>query len=668
MYFIRKPRLHHGPRLVGLAMVILARSGYAEDSNVSDASSDLFQLGAIYVSAETQKLDQVASNIDQASIQQFNRYSVGDALNLLSGVTLANNNRNEQLIYVRGFDAREVPLFLDGIPIYVPYDGYIDFNRFLTADIAAIQVAKGFSSINYGPNTLGGAINLVSKRPQQKLEGDLSVGFGESQLRQTAVNVGSNQGLWYLQASAAFMERDGFRLSSDFEPTTTENGGLRNNAYSKDNKFSIKFGYTPTSSDEHSLSYSRQEGEKGNPPMSASSTSRYWKWPYWDKESLYYIANMSLSRLEQLKIRGYYDRYDNKINSYTNDQYTTLKSSGSGSVSTGHSIYNDRVKGGSLTLQSNRFKAQQLSLVGHYKIDTHKERDGNNATNTHFEDKIWSLGLEDNLQLRPNILLSLGYSHHHLSPETVYSAGNPYHLPDAQTANDAQIGLFYQAGIGTQLYATLAKKTRLPSLKDRYSQRLGSYIENPALKAEQALNYELGIKTDLNPATHLEAALFYSDIDDKIQSVANVQEDLSQMQNVGQVRITGVELSFKLKARPYWTLGANYTYMDLDNLSASAKITDIPAHKFFGYSQFAVLPHWQLQIDLETNSSRWDSDTIQLSGYEIFNLQLSYQQEHAHHPWRISFGVNNLSDEDYALADGFPSSGRMWFANAKWSF
>ena len=31
--------------------------------------------------------------------------------------------RNEKTLTVRGFDSRQVPLFIDGIPVYVPYDG-----------------------------------------------------------------------------------------------------------------------------------------------------------------------------------------------------------------------------------------------------------------------------------------------------------------------------------------------------------------------------------------------------------------------------------------------------------------------------------------------------------------------------------------------------------------
>ena len=40
--------------------------------------------------------------------------------------------------------AVDEPVFLDGIPQYVPYDGYIDFGRFTTFDLAASY--KGFKN------------------------------------------------------------------------------------------------------------------------------------------------------------------------------------------------------------------------------------------------------------------------------------------------------------------------------------------------------------------------------------------------------------------------------------------------------------------------------------------------------------------------------------------
>ncbi|MCS5517457.1 TonB-dependent receptor plug domain-containing protein [Pseudomonas qingdaonensis] len=78
---------------------------------------------------------------------------------------------------MRGFDRLQVPVYIDGIPTYVPYDGNIDLGRFTTYDLSRIQVDKGFASLLYGPNTLGGAINLVTRRPVQEFEGEVGGGL-----------------------------------------------------------------------------------------------------------------------------------------------------------------------------------------------------------------------------------------------------------------------------------------------------------------------------------------------------------------------------------------------------------------------------------------------------------------------------------------------------------
>lgn len=663
-------KLNYLQRCINIVLlsVVAPKWGFAADVALK-SEQDAFKLGVIRVIAEQNQFDQVASEVDDQKMQQFNRTNVGDALNLLSGITTSNNSRNEQMIYVRGFDARQVPLFIDGIPVYVPYDGYVDFNRFTTADLAAIQVAKGFSSIQYGANTLGGAINLVTRKPQRELEGGFRFGFGEEQQRQAAINLGTNQGTWYLQTAASYLARDGFKLSSDFQPTATEDGGLRNNSQSKDSKYSIKLGITPNSTDEYALSYIKQDGEKGNPPTTGTTAIRYWKWPYWDKESLYFNSTTALSSNESLKIRAYHDRYDNELNSYTNDRYEKLKTSGQGSVSTGRSIYNDRVNGASVVVGSDRLKGHQLSFTGHYKIDEHRELDATKTQNTHFEDRIWSLGLEDNIQLLPQTLLSLGISQHHLNPQKVFSVGNPYTLPDQHKATDIQAGIFYDGFDNAQLYATVARKNRLPTLKDRYSQRLGTFIENPELQAEQALNYEMGYKADISDQLHLDTAIFYSDIKDKIQAVANIQGSKSQMQNIGQVHIAGTEFGLQYQPTSWFAYGGNYTYLKLKNeTDTNVKITDIPQHKLTSYAVLSPIDNVKLQVGLERNSSRWVSNTLKLNGYQIANLQLSYDLSHRSGQWRFAAGINNLTDKNYALADGFPSAGRMWFANSSWSF
>lgn len=118
------------------------------------AGEPVFELGAIQVSAPRTPLgeigeEQVASVVTRTEMQRHNRENVADALNLLPGVSVTNGTRNEKMVNVRGYDARQVPLYIDGIPVYVPYDGYVDFSRFSTFDLAAIQLVKGFSSVAY---------------------------------------------------------------------------------------------------------------------------------------------------------------------------------------------------------------------------------------------------------------------------------------------------------------------------------------------------------------------------------------------------------------------------------------------------------------------------------------------------------------------------------------
>ena len=105
------------------------------------------------------------------TIQERGRLFIDPQEEIYEGMIVGENSRNEDMVYLRGFDVRQVPLFIDGIPAYVPYDGYVDFGRFTTFDLAQIRVAASGASLMYGPNTLGGAINLVSRKPVRAFEG-----------------------------------------------------------------------------------------------------------------------------------------------------------------------------------------------------------------------------------------------------------------------------------------------------------------------------------------------------------------------------------------------------------------------------------------------------------------------------------------------------------------
>ena len=107
-------------------------------------------------------------------IWTFDRKSLDQAVNIVPGVVStfdANGRRNESDIFVRGFGRWQVPLMVDGVRIYLPADNRLDFSRFLTADIAEIQIQKGYASVLDGPGAMGGAINLVTRTADEGVRG-----------------------------------------------------------------------------------------------------------------------------------------------------------------------------------------------------------------------------------------------------------------------------------------------------------------------------------------------------------------------------------------------------------------------------------------------------------------------------------------------------------------
>ncbi|MGZ8159020.1 MAG: TonB-dependent receptor plug domain-containing protein [Methylobacter sp.] len=219
------------------------------------------------------------------------------------------------MIYIRGFNSRQVPLFMDGIPVYVPYDGNVDLNRFSTFDIGQIDVSKGNASVLYGPNTLGCSVNLVSKRPTRKLEAKLMTGMGmdsefDANYYQTALNVGLNQGWGYIQGGFSYLDRQSWRLSDDFSPTATEDGGIRENSGNTDYKGSLKLGLTPNDTDEYAVGYNIQKGRKDTSLYAGddkTASIRYWRRPYWDKESVFLLSRTQFAEDHTIKLRAYHD-------------------------------------------------------------------------------------------------------------------------------------------------------------------------------------------------------------------------------------------------------------------------------------------------------------------------------------------------------------------------
>jgi iron complex outermembrane recepter protein len=657
-----------------LLMALIVCKLYASDGNEkNDSISRVYTLGEVSVSAL--KTSSQFQQVDMQQLQQFNRDDLASALKLLPGLNITTiGGRNEAMLYLRGFDLRQVPIYADGVPIYVPYDGYIDLSRFTTYDLSKITVSKGFTSILYGSNTLGGAINLISRKPVDKFEigGESGIKLSNQGINgyHSALSIGSKFDKFYFLGNISLLKKNFMSLSDDFVKRKGENGGRRNHSESKDFKTNLKLGYTPNATDEYSINYIVQHAEKGIPTYcglnTATSSYKYWEYPDWDKSSLYFISKTKVSSSTYIKANAFYDKYYNKLNAWDDSTYTTMNKK-----SSFVSIYDDYTAGGSAELSTDYFANNTLRFAIHEKYDVHNEHNVG-AINKHFADNTLSIGAEDSYRLSSKLNAIAGISYNTRSSvkadSVATSTSNIQFTTSSSNNFNYQLGLIYNLASDQQITLSASRKSRFPTLKDRYSYKMGTAIPNPALKAEYSWNFELNYAATLTDKLQVEAAVFLNKLQDAIQSVT-IGTNLTQMQNTGKATFKGFELQAGWAPVKAINAGISYSFIDRKNNSnPSILFTDVPKNKVFVYTQLN-LPDADgyLQISGEYNSERISTSD---GKYKAPSYLLLHAKLHASlfKPLALEFLVNNILDKNYAVVEGYPEEGRTFQFLLKYKF
>lgn len=650
------------------------------------ADDSVFTLGEISVTAQQEDASSVGTaTVNREQMSDFSKDGVADAINMIPGVatTTGAGSRNETVISVRGFDRFQVPLLMDGIRLYLPADNRIDLDRFLTPDLSEIQVSKGYVSVLNGSGGLGGAINLVTRKPVKEFEGEVRASAalasgGQYNGYTTYASLGGRQPGYYYQVSVEERDVKHWRLSDDFKSTVAEDGGNRDHTSKKDTRYNLKIGLTPNATDEYSLNYVNQSGEKhGIGSVTGTSSISTWDWPTWDTSSLYWLSHTQLGDKTYIKTKAYYNTFENTLSAYTNVSLNTTNFI---------SYYDDKAKGGSVELGTDYLPQQTLKVALHYRRDEHNEwqylaKASLPATPANFtepkqttiEDTV-SLALEDTWHVTPKLDLVGGISRdrRHSKQAQDFAAPNTtsaavlFNYPLANSyATNYQVAAVYSYNDTGKVHLSASDRTRFPTMFERFSSRFGGALSNPWLKPERALNLEIGVADVLMPGVRGEAALFHSQVDDAIQSVPIVYggKNYSQSRNVGEATYQGIELGLTARLSGTLEVGGNYSYIDtrLDNPNdASARLTTTPQNKAFLFAKWRPSESLSVIPNLEYASSRWSSAAVgsgyvHTGTYTLLNFKVEYRVSRE---WDVSLSGRNVTDKNYQVVDGYPQEGR----------
>jgi len=659
-------------------LLAAVRPAMASESlpNQDDGAARVFSAGEITV---TGKKERAGSTVTSDAIEKLGKTDITMAANLLPGVSFGNvGARNEGMIYVRGFDMRQVPLYLDGVPQYVPYDGYVDPNRFTTFGLSEITVSKGYASVLYGPNTLGGAINLVTRKPEKELEGAARAGFTTGNEGVSggfgSLNLGSNQGKWYVQTSLSDLSRDFWPMSGQFTPTKYEDGGKRDNSPTRDLSGGVKIGYTPNSTDEYTISYNGISSSKGVPVYTGSNpsnTARFWKYTDWDKSSLYYIGKTALGSKSYLKTKAYFDGYYNVLDSYDDASYTTQKKKSSFT-----SVYDDKTFGASAELGSEIMHDDTIKFAIHEKHDLHRQYNVGQRPQE-FEDNTFSIAAENSWAATEKVYVILGVRqdfHSTIKAQDLNSAGTATtSFPlDNNRATNFQLAVVGHPGEHQELTGYVSRSTRFPTLKDRYSYRFGSALPNPVLAPEESWNY--GLDYSFRPADNLKVltSVYLDKLSDVIQQVDNVayvgNAWVYQFRNTGRATYKGFECSAEWTPITWLKATGGYSYIDRKNASnPTILFTDVPKNKLNGSLQLLRDQRTWALVEAEYSSKRYSTSDGRYTagGYGLVNLRGSVGIDRA---LSLQASVENLFDRNYQVAEGYPEPGRAYVVSMAYAF
>jgi len=558
---------------------------------------------------------------------QLNQPSqLAEVMKQAPGVTVSLNGKNEFTLRLRGMESQRVTLLIDGVPVYEPFFASFDLKTLPASGVEAVQITAGAASALYGPNTLAGVVNVITRRPSPASLLRLTASWGE--LKTTGLSLEGSKLRGRIGAAASFnyQNSDGFYYSDG------------NNRYKRALSdydrlnFNLKLVAYPGAQNELMAAVGVYRSAFGLPPAVALVKPRYWRFRDWDRDLFSAGGLHSLSSTLSFLWRGYWVRYNNRLEQYKDSSLTALQAL---------STYRNDLLGLFCLADYSPQQSFRLRASLTHRQETARIQDNSSLPFQRFRHQTTSLALESELAVNPLWRFITG-----LSLDRLHKADG---------ANLVRLNPLAGAVISPADYFSLrfsvSLKSRFPSMQSLYS----SLVGNPDLGSEKGQAVEAGITWDRWASCQLTA--FSNRFRNLIEAV-RLADGTRRFRNVSSAKINGVEVELK-KSFSRLSLAVTAQWLNHQNETENRPLDTLPSRQVnFQFSLEPWRPMRLTLLALAASHSFWYDFTsrqlLTIPAYETVEVIVSYERA----PFKVYFKATNLLNKFFYTEPGFPWRGR----------
>lgn len=497
-----------------------------------------------------------------------------DALERHPGVTLQNEQGNpfQPDLTIRGFTAspvtglpQGVSVFLDGVRLNEPTVEEVNFDLIPLEDVARIEVIRG-PSVLFGRNTLGGALNIVTRRGEaaRELVPELELGsFGRQRYR---IQAGGEARPFDYRVSLTHLQEDGYR---DFSAARLSRGFVKVGARAGDLDAAVSYQYANNRI--------RQAGSLPARELGRDRRANFTAGDFYAPELHQAILNARYRPTDHVTVEG-----NTFVRDLSVEQFNV-----NAAAENSRLLNHTRSVGGRMQASYDRplFGLDNVLVAG-------VEYTRHDVTSRTIQEDQESRSLEASLAdtqdaagayLQNSLAVARGFAgprssvvvtvagrwdllRHRIDDRLGGPSGGTHTFQRINPRAGVNVNLSEQVGA----FASYGEGFRAPAFLELTCAGPGAVCPglqvgvapDPPLQAVKARTYEVGVYA--RPVTWLDlgATVYRSDVEDDIFAVAPTGTTGVFFQNIGSTRRQGVEASGRVRVGRGLDLYLNYAYTE----------------------------------------------------------------------------------------------------------